>query len=201
MHLSTALRALFGLSSRLVADLRGNRMKKRLHLLAVGLFAILALSTASQAGLTTVTDNSLLGPPLPTGVTTITELDVTFTPAASPFTNLTLVTPPTLGGSSISSSGDTVSILISPSASTGYISIGQGFANFHFNVSLDVAKAMADVKVTDTIWKTNVGDERGSTTLSFGATAVAPEPSTFAVFGIGMIGLLALQFFKRPVVV
>jgi threonine dehydrogenase-like Zn-dependent dehydrogenase len=58
---------------------------------------------------------------------------------------------------------------------------------------------MADVKVTDTIWKTNVGDERGSTTLSFGATAVAPEPSTFAVFGLGMIGLLALQLFKRSV--
>jgi hypothetical protein len=175
-------------------------MKKRLHLLAVALLAILTPSTESQADLTTVTDNSLLGSPLPAGVTTITELDVTFTAAASPFTDLTLVTPPTLGGSSISSSGDTVSILISTSASAGYISLDQGFANFHFDVPLDVATAMANVKVTSTIWKTNAGDETGSSTLSFGASVV-PEPSSLAVFGIGLLGLLAFQFFKRSGVV
>ena len=62
-------------------------------------------------------------------MTTITELDVTFTPAASPFTDLLLTTPPPAGGSTISSAGDTVTVTIAPSASAAYILLDQAFAN------------------------------------------------------------------------
>jgi hypothetical protein len=172
-------------------------MKTRLLFQFMGSLAILACATPSRAGSTLVTANSILGPPLPAGVTTITELDVTFTSAASPFTGLTLVTPPTVGGSSISSSGDTVSILISASASMGYISIGQGFANYLFDVPLDPGTAMADVKVTSTEWKTDAGSFAGSTMLSF---TLVPEPTSLALLGIGMFGLLASRrLFKRSV--
>jgi hypothetical protein len=165
-------------------------MTRRLLFLSVGLLAILASSTPSHADLTLVTANSILGPPLPSGVTDITEIDVTFTSAASPFTDLTLVTPPTAGGSSISSSGDTVSILIAPSASQAYILLGQGFANFHFDVPTDPATAMADVKVTSTEWKTDAGTFEGSTRLSFTAIAV-PEPSTAIVAAFGAVAFIA----------
>jgi hypothetical protein len=181
------------------ATCRREPMSKRLLFLSVGLFAILAWSTPSHADLTQVTDNSTLGAPLPAGVTTITELDVTFTPAASPFTGLTLTSPPTLGGSSISSSGDTVKILISPSASAGYILLGQAIGNFSFDVPLDLATAMADITVTSTVWKTNAGNETGLTTLFFTALVV-PEPNSLAILGAGMLSLLAAgRLFKRSV--
>jgi hypothetical protein len=174
-------------------------MSKRLLFLSIGLFAIAAFSTPSRADLTEVTATSTLGPPIPAGVTTITELDVTFTPAASPFTGLTLTTPPPSGGSSISSSGDTVKVLISPSASAAYILLGQAFGQFHFDVPLDVATAVADVKVTSTVWKTNAGNENGTTELGF-LPLVVPEPNSLAVLGAGMLGLLASgRLFKRSV--
>jgi hypothetical protein len=172
-------------------------MTRRLLFVFVGLSAILAFSTPSHADLTQVTANSVLGPPLPAGVTTITELDVTFTPAASPFTDLTLVTPPTASGSSITSAGDIVELLIGPMASDAFILLHQGFANFHFDVPLNPATAMADVNVTSTEWKTNAGTFSGSTVLSFTALAV-PEPNSLALFGIGLFGLLASRRpFKR----
>jgi hypothetical protein len=173
-------------------------MYKRLLFLSVGLFAIAAFSTPSRADLTEVTATSTLGPPIPAGVTTITELDVTFTPAASPFTGLTLTTPPPSGGSSISSSGDTVKVMISPSASAAYILLGQAFSAFNFDVPLDLATAMADVKVTSTVWKTNAGNKDGHSQLAF---LFVPEPTSLALLGVGMSSLLAFRrLFTRSVV-
>jgi hypothetical protein len=89
--------------------------------------------------------------------------------------------------------------MIAPSASAAYILLGQAFADFQFDVPSDSATAIADVKVTNTIWKTNGGDKTGSTTLSF--TPVVPEPTSLALMGIGMSGLVAFRrLFKRSVV-
>jgi hypothetical protein len=112
-----------------------------------------------------------------------------------------MTTPPPAGGSSISSSGDTVKILISPSASAAYILLGQGFASFQFDVPLDLATAMADVKVTGTVWKTNAGNESGSTMLAFTQVASEPTSLALAVVGIAISGLLAFRrLFQRWVI-
>jgi len=156
-------------------------MNKRLLFLAVGLLAMLAFSTPSQAGSTTVTVNSTLNP-IPGGVTSITELDVTFT-AASPFTGLTLVTPATGTGATISSSVETVKITIPSAVSGAYIGVfGEAFAHFHFTVPVDIATAQSTVTVTSTTWITNAGSEAGSSSVSFsgGQLSSVPEPASMA---------------------
>jgi hypothetical protein len=178
--------------------LLGGTMVKRSLFLAAGLLAILALAGPSQAASTRVTVDAQLGPPIPAGVTTITELDVTFTPAASPFTGLHLTSPPPVGGSSISSSGNTVKMMVSPSASATYLLAGQGFADFQFTVPVNFVTAQADDKVVSVIWKTNAGSKVGTAEVSFFSV---PEPTSLALLGIGMVGFFALGwFFKRPAV-
>jgi hypothetical protein len=72
-------------------------VNKRFLFLTGGLVAILALSTPSQAGSTIVIVNSTLDP-IPAGVLSITELDVSFTAPTVPFSALTLLTPTTARG-------------------------------------------------------------------------------------------------------
>jgi hypothetical protein len=163
--------------------------------LALGVLAFLIPSAPSYAVSTFVTVNSLLMP-IPSGVTSISELDVTFSALAAPFPDLNLTTPPTSKGSSISISGDTVKIAIAASASDAFLLLGQGISNFDFLVPFDVATAVADVKISSTTWVTNVGNRTGSTTLSF---LEIPEPASISLLAVGAVGAVAFRRRLNPV--
>jgi hypothetical protein len=171
-------------------------MSKRSFFLiaALGLIASLAFGTPSQAG-STVTLNSTLEP-IPSGVTSITALDITLTgtvPIVSG--SLDLVTPsPSLTGATIGSTvvgGNTEITITIPSAVSGaYIGVfGQAFTNVKF-VTSD-----SSVTVTSTDWVTNAGTKSGSTSVSLSAV---PEPASMALLGIGMAGFFAFRrFFNK----
>jgi hypothetical protein len=120
---------------------------------------------------------------------TVTELDVTYTTQAEPFTDLTSVfVIPTTTTGLLSSSGATVMETFSPNpdATTGVVT------SFTFTVPLDLATAVSEIKITGAHWVTNTGgDISTAPTLSFTSVLTAvPEPSSaLAVAFAALAGL------------
>jgi hypothetical protein len=158
------------------------------------LLAGMALSTPSQAASTLVTVQDILSNFGPTE--TISSASVTLTTAAEPFTSLTLLVPPVAEGSTIANSGATVTVLPSASANAGFQSLGEAIIDFTFVVPLSLTAAQEEVTATGNSIVTNGGTVSGTVSLSYNLASV-PEPATWTLLGIGMIGLMTCRrFFK-----
>jgi hypothetical protein len=161
--------------------------------LAGGLIAAMASGTPSHAGSTLVTAQAILSP---FGSTeTVSAVAITFATAAEPFTGLNLIIPPHTTGSTISSSGATVTVSPSASANFAYQFLGEVIIQFTFVVPLDITMAQADVKALSNAFVTSAGNHAGTVTLSF---ASVPEPTSWTMLGIGLVGLSAFgRSFRR----
>jgi hypothetical protein len=160
--------------------------------LACAALASLALAAPSQAGSTMVTTDVTFS--VPAG-DTVSGLTVTYAPGVDPISP----NPPTItmfGGTTgdvISEASNTVHISFNPIAAT------TGLLEWQFttgttippNIDLSGFSFTATTgSVSDTIRVT-------SSSITTGAET-APEPTTVALLGIGMTGLLAFRrFFKR----
>jgi PEP-CTERM motif len=175
--------------------LRRNLMRRRPILLALAgvLIAAMASGTPSHAGSTRVTAQAILSPFGPTE--TVSAVDVTFTTAAEPFTGLNLIIPPNATGSTISSSAAIVTVSPSAAANFAYQFFGEVIIQFTFVVPLDITAAQADVKALSNVFVTSTGGHAGMVTLSF---ASVPEPTSWTMLGIGLVGLSAFgRSFRR----
>ena len=156
---------------------------------AIAAIANLTIATSSQAGPILVTVNSELST-IPAGVTSITELDVTFT-GIPPLNDLALVTPKTSTGATITSVGDVIEISIPPAVSDSYIHVfGQAFATFEFTVPGNGTNILA----TSTEWVTNLGNVSGRSSVFL---TTIPEPASISMLVIGMSGLFAFRWLLK----
>jgi hypothetical protein len=163
--------------------------------LAAGLLAGLAFGTPSQASSTLVTAQATLSSFGPTE--TVSSIDVSFAGAGS-FSDLKLGIPTPASGTTISSSGSTVTITPSASAISAYQILGAVFVQFTFVVPVNVSTAETMVWTTGSAF--NVGtDPPGVTGVSFSPlTASVPEPTSMSLLGIGMAGFFTYRrLFKR----
>jgi hypothetical protein len=70
----------------------------------------------------------------------------------------------------------------------------EGIVTFSFVVPLSITDAQSDVTATANSFITNNGPVSGNVSLSF---ASVPEPASWAMLGIGTMGLLSFKrFFK-----
>jgi hypothetical protein len=161
--------------------------------LVVGLLVdVMVLSTPSQADLVRVTVQDIL--PGFGSSETVSSVNVSLTTAAEPFTSLHLIVPPVASGSSISSSGPTVTILPSANANFAFQFLGEGIVEFSFLVPLSITAAQSDVISTANSFISDGVAHSGDVTLSF---LSVPEPASWTMLGIGATGLLAFKrFFK-----
>jgi hypothetical protein len=152
--------------------------------LALVLIANMTTPTSSHASSTTVTTTSFLFAPA-----SVTDLVVTYSSAAGSFTDLTLFAsiPP---GPTISGNGGTETVDVhyaSPANATS------GTAQvFTFTVPLAIADAENQVKIQD-IYYVEVGGAHVAPmidSLTFGSV---PEPSSLALFGVGIAMLIACR--------
>jgi hypothetical protein len=172
-------------------------MQRRSLFLApvVALLVGMVFSPPSQAASTLVTVQDILSNFGPTE--TISSVSVSLTTAAEPFTSLDLIVPPLAMGSTISSTGATVTVLPSASANTAFQSLGEAIIEFTFVVPLSITAAQADVTSISNSIVTSGGTVSGTVTLSYASLSV-PEPASWSMLGIGLTGLLTFRrFFKR----
>ena len=176
-------------------------MSKRsfLFALAAGLLANEVFLTSSEAGsITVVTETALLNV-VPSNVSSVTELSVTFS-GLSPSTivvpgSLTLSSPSPTKGNTISWSGSTVDVFISTGTSSAWIDyVGTFSATFSFEVNYAKSTAETKVKATSTSWVTNKGNKTGTSSVAYSAV---PEPSSMSLFGIGMASFFAFRRFRQ----
>jgi PEP-CTERM motif len=172
-------------------------MQRRSFFLApvAALLVGMVFSTPSQAASTLVTVQDILSNFGPTE--TISSVSVSLTTAAEPFTSLDLIVPPLAMGSTISSSGSTVTVVPSASANAGFQHLGLAIIEFTFVVPLSITAAQADVTSTGNSFVTSSGTVSGTVMLSY---ASVPEPASWSMLGIGITGLLTFRrFFRRKV--
>jgi PEP-CTERM motif len=159
----------------------------------VALLVGMVSSTPCQAASTLVIVQDILSNFGPTE--TISSVSVSLTTAAEPFSSLDLIIPPVAKGSTISSSGETVTVIPSASASTAFQSLGEAVIQFTFVVPLSTTAAQADVTSTGNSIVTSGGTVSGTVTLSY---LSVPEPASWSMLGIGLTGLLTFRrFFGR----
>jgi hypothetical protein len=123
---------------------------------------------------------------------TVSEVDVTFNGAAGSFSSLDLVLPPGGTGSTIGTSGLTVQVLPSESASQAYQILGEVVAQFTFIVPGNIQAVEADVKALSNDFHTSTGTQAGTVTLSF---ATVPQPPSWSLLAIGLTGFVAYRWF------
>jgi len=155
--------------------------------LAGGLLASLAFATPSQAGSTLVTTDVTFGITKPMG-TTVTDFSVAYTPV-DPIANLMITSSSGLSGLSITeSAANTIEVAFTKSS--------MGSVSYTFTTGAS-ADGVASLYLTPAFSGQSSTIKAASTSLS--VTATVPEPSTVALLGIGMTGLLAFRrLFKRP---
>jgi hypothetical protein len=165
-------------------------MKRSFFLaLAAGLLASLSLTAPSHAGSTTVTTNTNFSILAPSG-TTVTDLEVSYTPSVDPISDLTIVSSTGLSNVSIAEASNTVTVSFNATTSGSVIFTFETAAAAGTIGSTTVAPAFSGASSTI---------QNATTSLNVSSTAgVVPEPGSMALLGIGMTGFLAFRrLFKR----
>jgi hypothetical protein len=152
--------------------------------LSFGVLASLGFSTPSMAGLVTTDVDFSVSPT--TGTASLIE--VAYTPAVDPISNLTLISAGGLSGLSLSEANNAVTATFSPAnATTSTLewtfttsTTGVGFSFDSVGGIGPGETAMVDIFISEA------------------PTSAVPEPTSIAILGIGMAGLFGFRrFFKR----